>query len=113
MPDTKLPEAVARLQAFHANLPEKSFFGIEERLVAEFHAILKLLKDSAGVDVANFHLAETDLQPVLRSSNSLTGTKDYSCGRYANTTLVRIKAEGALRFAEMLLSKEEKIGFKT
>ncbi len=61
--DRKWHLAWAQLDAFSKNLPSS----IEEKHVAEFHAILALLNEATGEDISPFLIPDEEVKPQIAS----------------------------------------------
>lgn len=86
--------AWAQLGALKSNLP----VSVEEKHVAEFHTILKLLFEATAEDTSVFRIPEEDVKPrlisVVRASFRAPGRSTYSDKKFCdrNLFLRRIEA---------------------
>jgi hypothetical protein len=108
--DRKWHLAWAQLDAFQKNLPSL----VEEKHVAEFHDILKLLDEATGEDISAFRIPDEEVKPritgILRPafSGRRPGHTSYSDKKYCDRNLMLRKIDAVYGYFKRLQPPPEK-----
>ena len=101
--------ATAQLDAYAKNLPD--LYALPENLVTEFHAILKLLEEATGEDLAPFRVTDSDVKPIpmsaTRASRRQPGTVYYTEAKYCDRNLMLRKIDGVRGYFQRLYPQHE------
>jgi hypothetical protein len=104
--------AYAVLSSLRKNIDQPTITAwgfIRSSYVEEFHSILKSLEE-IGMDVSEFYIPDSEIQPQLLSS-PLEG-KTYSGDKYVRESYFSVKLDAILMYLDMKTVKPRKtIGF--
>ena len=110
MTSFRIAEALARLKALRANLPDHD--EVEPKYARELHEIIALLEADSGSDLGSFRVPASEIRPIIVGGNAITGHVDYSEEPYVERAYLLMKIDGVIGLFEILGSQERtRIGF--
>ncbi len=100
--DAEWEQAWARLLAFRQHLPEH--YEIHERLVDEYHGLLKLFEELVGAGLSAFSVPQDDIRPRVVGVSMATmrrpGRTHYSDDNYCLQTTLLMKIDALIPFLD-------------
>ena len=106
-----LARAHAKLVALRNNIAD--MHSVNETYVTEYHASLDLL-EGIGIDVSDFRISSSEIQPLLTSWNIYDGSKTYSSAKFVPKALILTKLDSVLIYLQDTGSQKPRtIGFQT
>lgn len=108
-------EAYSRLTALREHAPAD----VGAEYVTEFHEILEMLEQAAGLSLESFRIPGNMMQPVKVGGSYITGKWEYSEEAYCDRGYFLMRVDGALKMFELLGGKgpsapePPRIGFQT
>ncbi len=105
----KLRRAFSILNSLKQNVPQNH--EISEKYVIEYHRVLEELQKQ-GIDIQEFKIEPAQVKPRLISSNSLTGERTYSEGKYIERSFFLMKLDSLLGYFTLTIEdRKPQIGF--
>jgi hypothetical protein len=106
----KLYKSVAILNALKSNVA--SVTSVDEKYVTEYRKVLQNLKD-VGLDVIDFDVPNSEIQPRQTSFNYLSHESTYSDEKYVDKHYLLTKIDSVLNYLNLLLDKRPpELGFQ-
>ena len=102
MSNVEMLEAYSRLKALRQNVPPHR---VGSAFVNEFHGALDLLTKVSGLDLSNFRVPPSQVQPIAVAGNYLTGETDYSSDSFCDRDYLLMKVDGVLSMFELLMTQ--------
>jgi len=107
----ELARAYAMLSSLRQNIAQMKV-NVSETYVREFHTVLDRL-EAIGIDVSEFHVPDSAVQPRLIPVSYPEGGAGYSREKYVEKSFILTKLDAILGYFEITASKKpRKIGFR-
>ena len=113
-----LIDAYSRLKAFRDNFPDKSSRGVSTDYINEYHSIVDIIDAETDIDLEQYRIPASAINPVVASSNYMNGQVTYSNESYCKIPFFKMKVDGLLNRFQIMLNQPEpevaksQIGFK-
>ena len=115
-----LIRAYSRLTALKSNLP-KNGWGIDEKFIREYHAVLDKLEEATGLRLEEFRIPDSELQRAVASyapADPYSGGEEettYTDERYCSRDYTLSKLDAILMYFRLISSANGKtaMGFQS
>ncbi|MFC1948752.1 hypothetical protein ACFLW0_01060 [Chloroflexota bacterium] len=112
----RLLRALSQLKALRTSIADPSvneYSDLTESQVNQFHSVLSSIS-SAGIEVAEFKIPGTEIQPRLTSIDASDGARGYSDEKYVRKSVFLAKLNGIISYLNTRLTEHPgRTGFIT